>query len=366
MKLNIPLLISCSSILYINLLPLSPVYILLLASFVLFLYNGINKDDFRNNLLLLIFFIFYFFIQLIMSAKISVFFNTFLMFFTFSILYSSLCQYNSGSIKNIAYKFVVFSAIILGLETLYRFSFPIYLNDIYLNGLELYLYPFKRNSPMFVDSNYTCIVAINSLMLFNFGIISIKDNKILYLIIMLLLILTFSRAAIIGYILTSTIFFFLDFEKNKVKSSITVIVFLIAIIGFIVYGESINLFSSFSDGSFLSKFKLLNMMYNNFKELDVSFLLFSSGLGNSGYILEGMGAHNILVLLYTEYGVVFSIFLFSFIIFTTVKTKGKALSFWVMMFIIGMSLGFFLSFVLVPMAFLMAYKYVNVNKVYKR
>ncbi|WP_429078636.1 hypothetical protein [Aeromonas hydrophila] len=206
---------------------------------------------------------------------------------------------------------------------------------------------------MFVDSNYTAVLLLISLVMFDNVLIKIKQHKILYCFLIVLLMLTFSRSAIITFIFLKTV----DFIKG-VRCSILIKYAFCTLLICILMMSSLIILSDFSlnhinDGSLLSKFKLLEMMYNIYEDNGLSFIVFGGGIGNSESLI-GMGAHNILVLMFLEYGAIFYIPLLFFILFSLKYTKLKLLKYWVAMFISGMSLGFFLAFVFIPVSFYMA------------
>ncbi len=351
--LNIALLISCSSILYSRVIPISPIYILQIALLIILIAKGVSYDFIKKTSILFVLFAIYMTIQVYLDGKISILINAFLMFLTYYMVCESLAGKDIRYIEKTAYHYVSFSIFITAIETIYRIANPIYINAPDIDGLELYLYPFKRNSLMFIDSNYTSIILFSCLMLFNLHVLNFKKYKLTYISTAALLALTLSRATIIGYIII-TIFQYLCSNKSKRLIAYVIAIMLLSCI--IIISSDSSSIIDIKDGSFVSKFKLLHMMYNSFSSLNIQFLLFADGLGNSDSMLDGMGAHNIIVLLYTEFGTVFSILLLTFIINNLIATRWHSTPYWLSLFIIGMSLSFFLAFVLTPLAFLTAYR----------
>ncbi len=349
------LFIVISSVLYLRVLPVSPVYILLIISIVYTaLKIKVNNDELKLFSIMFLVLLIFTGYQALELSKVSMLINTYLSFIVFIFLYISLNKLDVVTIQNIARKYIIFCVFIVSIETLYRFLNPIYLSLDNLSGLEVYMYPFKRNSLMFVDSNYTSILLITNLILFNLGVLKISKNRFLYLLLFILLILTFSRASILSYVLITLIYLFLGFFK---KNKLLIILFFIFFVSFFLYFKFVIYSGTFSihDGSLNSKFRLLNMMIDNVYDNGITFLLFGGGIGNAGDYLDGIGAHNIFVLIFTEYGLLFAIFMLVFFIITTVKSKFKILPFWLVMLATGQALGFFLAFVFIPVAFCLSF-----------
>ncbi len=353
---HLSLFISCSSILYFLRLPLSPVYIIspiLIFAYTLFLFEIKTRKDLLIFTSTIIFCGIILICQLMILSNYGMLLNTILSLLIFVFLYNALSSVSKDEFERVVYLYVLFVCLVCCIETIYRLNNPLYIEDSLLAVKDLFIYPYKRNSIMFVDSNYTAVLLLISLVMFDNVLIKIKQHKILYCFLIVLLMLTFSRSAIITFIFLKTV----DFIKG-VRCSILIKYAFCTLLICILMMSSLIILSDFSlnhinDGSLLSKFKLLEMMYNIYEDNGLSFIVFGGGIGNSESLI-GMGAHNILVLMFLEYGAIFYIPLLFFILFSLKYTKLKLLKYWVAMFISGMSLGFFLAFVFIPVSFYMA------------
>ncbi|MEZ8922425.1 hypothetical protein [Vibrio splendidus] len=335
------------SILYLVDAPYSPAYIGQLFCILLLAYRFSLSN---NRLIIPIDVLFSFAIIIVLfltfltgSNDPGVFLNAIFTFLLYSMLRCS--NLDKSEIISISKYFVVFIILITGCETVYRITNPQYYGIISKDEADLFFYPYKRNSFMFLDSNYTSILILAALQVFLFDLVSVKKNRNYFLALIFLLFLTFSRASIFSFILMF-IFKWLIVSKNKYKLYISCSLSLIlAILFMLIFNVSINV----DDGSFLSKFSIINeltnLLYYNFNIE----MFFGLGLGASRDII-GVGAHNILVLMLIEFGLIFTFVfvLFSFSILSIGYRYGFIFIF--IFFINGFSLGFFFPFVLFPIA----------------
>lgn len=351
------LLTLVSSILYFIKLPISPIYIIIPIVYFIFLlkmkHYTFHKEDSTVVIIIIITVLYTIVYQPFLMSNVGMYLNTIISLINILVIYFTARNLDKSEFEVTLYNFLKISIFILILELTYRIINPIYIEDILLAKKDLFIYPYKRNSIMFVDSNYTAILILTLISLFHLNLIKIKKYKYTYVLLIILLLLTFSRSAILVYILVCIIQKLnQSISFNKYKNFNRMIVFLtcISLLFFIIL-----LFDkqNITDGSFQSKFKLLSLMLEISNKKGIVFFLFGGGIGNS-HNLIGMGAHNILVLLYFEYGIIFSIFLISILLFSIIKEKNNLYIFWIIFFVNGMSLSFFLAFVFIPLGLRLA------------
>lgn len=351
------LLLLVSSILYFIKLPISPIYIVTPVIYFVFLLKMKNysfyKEDSAVIIIIIITALYTILYQPFLMSNIGMYLNTIISLINVLVIYFTARNLSESEFEDTLYTFLKISIFILIFELIYRIINPIYIEDILLAKKDLFIYPYKRNSIMFVDSNYTAILILTLISLFHINLINIKKYKYTYISLLILLLLTFSRSAIFVYIficITLQLNKLISFSKHKnFNRSITFLICILLLFLTTLLFDKQNI----SDGSFQSKFKLLNLMYEISNEKGIIFSLFGGGIGNSHNII-GMGAHNILVLLYFEYGFIFFIFLLLILLFSVFKEKNNLYIFWFIFFINGMSLSFFLAFVFIPLGLRLA------------
>lgn len=197
------------------------------------------------------------------------------------------------------------------------------------------LYGFKK-SFFYFDSNFIGIMIMSFIMFFLYvRNIGGKGFGIIIFLLMLFLISTMSRAAIIATIVCVGVFF--SHETYKWKSYVVLFIYLIV---FFVM-TYVYLFDSFSfqgfDGSFNSKFYIVSQALALYDRLPLSSFLFGVGLGNFDKY-TGIFAHNIFVTVLMEMGVVGAIAFLCFIIYSVSKSNSAALYIWLPTLICGISL----------------------------
>ncbi|WP_115102333.1 O-antigen ligase family protein [Hafnia alvei] len=198
-----------------------------------------------------------------------------------------------------------------------------------------FLYAFK-SSLFYFDSNFTGLVIITFFSLFLY----LKNNldlKLKYSKVVLILfsVLTFSRAVYVT--LFAMLYAFRKPAHIKGRSLVvilsTILVFTYMIVRYVVDKSS---FSNI-DGSFNSKFYIVNRAIDFYSTQPLSVHLFGIGLGNTEQLL-GIFAHNIFVTMIIELGFVGSLLFLFFIYYSIKVSNGYALYLWVPTFICGISL----------------------------
>jgi hypothetical protein len=232
--------------------------------------------------------------------------------------------------------YLVFIILLLYVfECAYRLNNPIYTQAMLSNEDEsLIFYPYKYNSIMFIDSNFVGLSLISFIATVD---IILNKSKIKFLFItalVILLALTFSRAALISILI------YFSIKRVSLKSLVLFAVFLLL---FSVYAVPMII----SDGSYLSKIKILNYFNQYLINADCLTILLGSGVGSSADVL-GIGSHNLFVLLVVEFGLISLLGFFSFIVINLIQTSFKSFPYWLSILVCGFSLGSIYVFIFIP------------------
>lgn len=341
----------------INKLPLNPVYIL--SSFILILvfFTMNYKKTSKFNFLFIIYFIFStisFFLGLY-------FFNQ----YSSSVVYLSTilyiyCIVLGGATVEIGGKLSVGQRVFVYdwiYNVLIFYMFLDLIIRLLLSGSSGSFYDFKWGL-FYFDSNFSALI----ILLFIMFSVFLKVNKIYdiglirFLILIFLLITTFSRAAIFAFFLS---YILLRYTKKIILY--LAIVFGLAFIYLFYKMVSIYLSGeSFVeiDGSFNSKFYLISVAIDNYAELPLINKFFGIGMANFPYFSDGIFAHNMLITLFYEFGY-FGILFFIIYICLSYKMIGKDILYILIPFFIA---GFSLFSAFMPFFFiLLACMYVEKN-----
>jgi hypothetical protein len=185
-------------------------------------------------------------------------------------------------------------------------------------------YMFKYNSIMYPDSNF---VGVQVCLTYFFTVYLYKENllvhwaKNLRYVLFVLVILSTSRSAIITMVFYTLIFNKISFPFKLSKKQI---IWLLSIVVSLVLASVFILSLIKNDESFNSKFMILYLAVDFIKEIPLTSFLFGIGMGNT-FSFIGIGAHNLLVTLTLETGLIgLTLFIVS-LYFSIKKTKGKAL-----------------------------------------
>jgi hypothetical protein len=156
-----------------------------------------------------------------------------------------LYKFSLDELKKLISKYIIISTLVLISDTIARFIFP---SDTKVTAL-YFFYNYKTNGIISIDSNISGFFAM-----INFGfMLYLKDSKILvfskryFVFQFILILLCFSRAAIITTVL---LLLFIKIRKLKSigKMFLIIISIFITTIIFYLLGKS--------DGSFISKFEI--------------------------------------------------------------------------------------------------------------
>lgn len=279
---------------YLRNFVVKPAYLALILSIVLiFLCILYRKIEISSFLTFLIFsFVFYLWCtQVFLDGEYAT------LIFTSSIVIilflPNLIRKSSGRIKFALVLVVIFYS----LEAFIRIRNPDYnyqSNELSSSILDTF-YIYKVNSIAFEDSNFVAMVLTCYYIL---GRVTSHDNdKKTYLIsisLLILIALTFSRSAYIGVIIFEAMFFYNNNKKYRLLSILAICLITITALYFLL--DKIE-----SDGSFKSKFYILELFINYLEHATVLNLITGVGFGNTFSYL-GIGPHNIYIALFIETG----------------------------------------------------------------
>ncbi|MGK7135318.1 hypothetical protein [Acinetobacter baumannii] len=190
----------------------------------------------------------------------------------------------------------------------------------------------------YYDSNFSALIILLFIMYSIFlKVNSIYDiGKIRFIVLIFLLITTFSRAAIFAFIIS----YLLLRYARKILVCFSIIFSTIAIyvfykmVAMYISGESfVNI-----DGSFNSKFYLISVAIDNYKYLATVNKIFGIGMANFTYFSEGIFAHNMLITLFYEFGLYGILLFVIFILLSYMKIGKDILYILIPFFIAGFSL----------------------------
>lgn len=174
---------------------------------------------------------------------------------------------------------------------------------------------FKTNSLMFIDSNFVGVLSVCLISLYLWSLLALKRKLSITLISILLLglILTWSRAAFVGAIISIVLFYFYRNYLFKIFISAIIIIsfpFLLTVI--------VDKFQS--DISFASKFLILDKSYQYLQLANWWDLIFGVGAGQ-GETAIGMGTHNLFSTVIIELGLIGFLVYFLLMFLLVIKVK---------------------------------------------
>lgn len=306
------------TVIYIYGLLVQPIYLLGPASiFLAFIYSigdRIKYDERVISSLIIVAFLTLILvtIQIIVKANVGVLWNFALCLF----IYLSITLISAKLSYEQCVKVIITITWILAIYALvdgvWRLLHP---NPEQIFEGNPFFYRFKDNSLMFEDSNFVgaaLVVAYGAIRYLGTEL-NIRQKK-LGLLIFISTVLTFSRASIIA--LVAVEFFCLFWRFNKIFK-IMIIVLFIAILMY-----SFNFL--IEDGSFRSKFYIIDLFMNAYPKLSLENKLFGVGLGNSFEFL-GIGAHSVIVVYGFELGLLGTLIQLLIVIFMLIASRGTAL-----------------------------------------
>lgn len=279
----------------------SPVYV---AYVITFLYSllifSFNKNK-HFPLSTFIVFIFCFFgFVLATYSPLSLSINYFI---SISSVLIVVVLFRNRSIKLYHFLFMLgMYSLLFGLDGIWRFINPDLTHIDKLEEIGVGFQIYKVNSFMYADSNFVgiqCVMFFSVLLyVFNNVEMSRKDTiffKIIFLTLIFSTFMTFSRSAYLGIILSLLMNFLCNRER-----AFYIFCFFSPIFIFLGGYLVSDYFSN--DISFSSKFHILQLTDEYLNNADLLTLLLGVGLGNAEMEI-GMGAHNIIVSLMIETGI---------------------------------------------------------------
>ena len=210
-------------------------------------------------------------------------------------------------LEKISRSFVYFTILIATVECAYRLTHP---DFAFLEGAEernvdideVAFYAYKFSSLMYLDSNF---VGLQLAIVLGFCLAvnryEIHFRPIVYFALVVLIILTLSRASMLAGCTAVAVWWF--YRMSKWIKTVAVAIAVIAV--------QLVFIKIHADGSFLTKIELLNQFSTHLTVAKPAVLFFGAGVGNAAFVL-GMGAHNLLVTYGVELGLVMSGLIFVF------------------------------------------------------
>ncbi|WP_449549907.1 hypothetical protein [Lelliottia amnigena] len=291
----------CSGIYLTKLTSFSPVYfafIFISLKLILGFIQNANFHTTKYSLLCGLFILFSFFLFLNSSPGLVV--NIIITIMS-PILVSYYCRNRFIKAHTLLNIFLLYG-IIFVIDGLWRLSHPYLDNVEKLDSLGIGFQIYKVNSLMYLDSNF---VGLEAVFILSVIVYLMKDLRLsgYYLLkyltviscLILGVLLSFSRAAIIAMIIM--------FVMNLLLSNRRLIFlsfFLVPIFLFIVIEIVLSKFES--DISFTSKFHIISYTLDYMSTASLTNIVFGVGIGNAIDAI-GMGAHNLIVTFFIESGI---------------------------------------------------------------
>lgn len=319
-------------------LSLSPVYItFLIGSIVIIGYGIFNFSSIhisKASVIFLLYIVYILTTQPFLNPDFNTLINVLFSLFYFIIVINiSLYSNNKILIKYSKY-FIWFTIVLLAIESIWRITHPVFViegtDKDYRDTEGMLFYAYKFSSIMFKDSNFVGTYGLVAFFYYYY----LKKNRyvksnIPLIILFLLILLTLSRSAIITVPFTIVILYFLTLKIRLYH--IFIGVFILILIFTIVFPQIAN------DGSFLSKFNILELTWLHLQKCSLFEFFLGVGFGNT-FKHIGIGAHNLFVTHLIESGVIGLLFFLS-VNFSLIKhTRKNSLFLTIPLFISGMSL----------------------------
>lgn len=336
------LLILLSSFFSVASLSINPVYILGLlvigVSLLSLNLSRVDKFQFLNFIFLLSFVMIFWRGYSVISTKVAEF------EYEFTFLSSMLfcyCFLLGLSIIHIGNSLLVMDRKVIYLKVsnyLIIFLIMDLLSRVIMSqGVYGNFYDFKWGF-FYFDSNFTGLVVLSYIIFYTLlkrnNIVDIGMAKLVFLFV--LLIFTFSRAAIFACV----VFFVIYFLPKRFRFFI---LFLFSFISIYVFVKMVGLYlngESFVtiDGSFNSKFYVIKLALDNYINLEIENKILGIGLANFGYFSNGYFAHNIIVTFLYEFGILGIVIFLGYLFFSYKYIGNEVLYFFIPFFIAGFSL----------------------------
>ena len=266
-------------------------------------------------------------------------------FFIFCIIYiiSTSVNYNEFQIRKLNNAYI-FASLLVSLNVLYNWIMHDYYNAWFMRSSFRFLGVYK-------DPNYVMAFIVPSIFLCTLEFFYEKNSnvkliKFVYLVIfMLTFIATGSRGPVLTYLIGLLLYYFLNYEFNKIKKFKVFICFFLMILVFykiissLLPEQSLNRFFNVTDDS---RLELWTSSLSVFKNRP----LLGGGMGAASkisFLEAGNASHNVYVDILSNFGIVgFFVFVYFFIVNCLRSTK-KNRCFIISVFIVFMLPLFFIN-----------------------
>ncbi|MFD1000679.1 O-antigen ligase family protein [Ohtaekwangia kribbensis] len=231
-------------------------------------------------------------------------------------------QLTLQKLNSLVSKFITYSTLLLIIECIWRITHPQTEYAVFEeSGDPRWIYQYKFGGLMYVDSNAVAIhIIIILFFIFYMEIERGEQRTKSKIALIILLVLTFSRAGWVGAFLGWIYIRFLRKQK-----------FTFYLINFLFFSVTLSLFYKLylqqkieSDLSFQSKLDIIKVVYKYISDASLSELLFGIGFSNSSERL-GIYAHNFFMVFFIESGIFGLFIIVSMFVQLTVATNRKAL-----------------------------------------
>jgi hypothetical protein len=281
--------------------PLPPALIMFLFGSMILFYSQ-NRAKAKSGIGIPLFIAAYFLVtQPLVGAPFSRYMSAFFAISYFVVIVLFIGKLHKDQINQLSDQFIKVAVALLVLESIWRITHP---NLDYLKFADgddaRWIYMYKYASFMYADSNGTAIhiVVILFYILYLEEVHTQKWRKS-KLILVVLLLLTFSRAAWLGAVLGWIYVRFLQQKKfSFYLLNFTALVFLASLVYIFYLREKIE-----TDLSFQSKFEIVEIVLSHFKNATLVEWLLGIGFSNSLTVLD-IYAHNFEMVFLIESGVI--------------------------------------------------------------
>lgn len=292
-----------------------------IGSTLLFSFNG--KIYISNSQIIPVIAIAYFLVtQTIIGAPIGRYMGVVFAIGYYIIVVAYAQQLMRPKLNSLISKFITYSTLLLIVECIWRITHPETEYAVFEeNGDPRWIYQYKFGGLMYVDSNAVAIHII--IILFFIYYMEIEHGERWTkskIILIILLILTFSRAGWVGALLGWIYVRFL--RKQKLE---------FYLVNFIFFSIVLTLFYKLylqqkieSDLSFQSKLDIIQVVYKYISNASLNEIIFGIGFSNSSERL-GIYAHNFFMVFFIESGIIGLFIIILLFIQLTVATNKRAL-----------------------------------------
>jgi len=306
------------------------------------LYMPFTKRDclfFLTSLLILYLVLF----QPLLKAQLNALMHVIISLVFLLVTYDLFQNVHVNALITLANNLINMTISLVLIETIVRirnFSF----SQLFFSLFSNQFYSYKSDSFMFADSNSVAFIIITMMLfLYYFSKLVNAKYKFRLSILLVLLFLTFSRAAYLGLIIVFIINVVRKVFFRRSQQLLSLFDFLVFIVlaTFLtipfVFSNVINeYFFLAKDASFQTKLLIGEGAVNYFRNANIFTKLFGIGLGNSTEYI-GIWAHNFVITYLLETGIIgLSIILCIYYLINKI-TQRKFILFFYMIFIVGFS-----------------------------